>query len=455
VHFRNKHRNEAGGILQLRAADSRAADMTLMMVERPAVDKVVEEQVIENPATDKQARDGRATDSRVLERQPDALHISGRAANIAPFIAMDVMAIAKQRETAGENIVHMEVGEPGAPPPRLVREAAMAALGGGPIGYTESSGRPSLRARIARHYRDAYGVGIDADRIVVTTGSSGGFLVAFLALFDVGARVAIANPGYPAYRNIFDAFGIEPVLLDTNAAGRFAVTAAMIEEAHRHKKLDGVLLMSPANPSGTMFQPDALRDICGTCARLSIPFISDEIYHGLTYAGPAQTALRYSDAAIVVNSFSKYYCMTGWRVGWLVLPRHLVRPVERLQQSMAVAAPTLSQIGAEAAFDALDALEAVKAGYARSRAILFEELPRIGLANFHPADGAFYLYVDVSRYTNDSTDFCKRMLGEAGVAATPGLDFDRDGGNRTVRFSFSGSEATIVEGVKRLGTWLR
>ena len=385
----------------------------------------------------------------------DLLRISSRAEAIAPFIAMDVMAVAKQRESAGQDIIHMEVGEPGAAPPRLVREAAIAALGGGRIGYTEAIGRPSLRARIARHYRDTYGVAIDADRIVVTTGSSGGFVVAFLALFDVGARVAIANPGYPAYRNIFDAFGIEAVLLDTHAAGRFAVTAEMIEAAHRRGKLDGVLLMSPANPSGTMLRPEALRDICRTCERLGIPFISDEIYHGLTYGEPAETALRYSQEAIVVNSFSKYYCMTGWRIGWLALPRHLVRPVEMLQQNLAVSAPTLSQVGAEAAFDALDELETVKAGYERSRAMLFEELPRIGLPDFHPADGAFYIYADVGHYTNDSVEFCKRMLSEAGVAATPGLDFDRDGGHRTIRLSFSGQETAIREGLKRMKAWLR
>jgi aspartate/methionine/tyrosine aminotransferase len=407
-------------------AVSQEADMELMTAERP-----------------------------VMNKRPSLLPVSNRAGNMAPFIAMDVMAVAKSRESAGHDIIHMEVGEPGASPPRLVREAAMAALGGGRIGYTESSGRPSLRARIARHYRDAYGVDISADRIVVTTGSSGGFVVAFLALFDAGARVAISNPGYPAYRNIFDAFGIEAVLLEANAANRFAVTAEMIETAHRRQKLDGVLLMSPANPSGTMLQPAALNDICRTCERLGIPFVSDEIYHGLTYSGPAQTALRYSDEAIVVNSFSKYYCMTGWRIGWLAMPKHLVRPVEMLQQNLAVAAPTLSQIGAEAAFDAIEELEAVKAGYARSRDVLFEELPRIGLPNFHPADGAFYVYVDVGHYTNDSVDFCKRLLSEAGVATTPGLDFDRDNGHRTVRFSFSGSEEGIVEGVKRLKAWLR
>ena len=399
--------------------------MTLMMVERP-----------------------------VSENHQEARGISQRAEKIAPFLALDILALAKARESAGGDIVHMEAGEPGASTPRIVREAAMAALEGGRIGYTEASGRPSLRARIARHYRDTYGVAVESERVVVTTGSSGGFVVAFLALFDVGSRVAIANPGYPAYRNIFDAFGIEPVLIDTDAQNRFVVTAAMIEKAHGERKLDGVLLMSPANPSGTMTRPDALRDICRTCARLSIPFISDEIYHGLTYAQPAQTALAYSSEAIVANSFSKYYCMTGWRIGWLVLPHHLVRPVERLQQSLAVAPPTLSQIAAEVAFDATEELEAIKAGYARSRAVLFEELPRIGLPDFHPADGAFYLYVDVSRYTNDSVEFCKRMLNEAGVAATPGVDFDRDNGHHTMRLSFSGAEARIIEGVKRLKAWL-
>jgi aspartate/methionine/tyrosine aminotransferase len=384
-----------------------------------------------------------------------AVRVSRRAAGLGPFIAMDVMATAKFRERAGQSIVHMEVGEPGAAAPRIVREAAMAALSGERIGYTEALGRPSLRARIAKHYQDTYGIEISPERIAITTGSSGGFVLAFLALFDPGARVAVSNPGYPAYRNIFDAFGIDAVVLDTTAKDRFAVTAAMIERAHADEKLDGVLLMSPANPSGTMMTPEALRDICETCDRLGISFVSDEIYHGLTYVGPAETALRYSPDAIVANSFSKYYCMTGWRIGWLILPEVLIRPVERLQQNLAVSVPTLSQIGAEMAFDAVEELEAVKAGYARSRAVLFEELPRIGLGDFHPADGAFYIYCDISRFSNDSLDFCKRMLTEAGVASTPGLDFDRDQGHRTVRFSFAGPEAEVIEGVKRLKGWLK
>ncbi|MDB5641532.1 MAG: aminotransferase class [Hyphomicrobiales bacterium] len=373
---------------------------------------------------------------------------------VAPFIAMDVLSAAAELEKQGASIIHMEVGEPGAPTPRPAREAAMAALTQGRIGYTEALGRASLRARIARHYAESYQVEVAPSRIVVTTGSSAGFLLSFLALFDAGARVAIAAPGYPAYRNILDALGIACVTLETHAATRHVVTAAMIEAAHAQEKLDGVLLMSPANPSGTMMSAKALRDVCEVCDRLGIAFISDEIYHGLTYEEPAQTALAFSSSAIVVNSFSKYFCMTGWRIGWLVLPEDLVRPVERLQQSLAISVPFLSQIAAEAVFEARDELEAVRASYARNRAYLLQRLPRMGLGDFHPIDGAFYAYVDISRLTNDASDFCKRMLHEAGVAATPGLDFDRARGSQTMRLSFAGSEADVIEAVARMEAWL-
>lgn len=378
-----------------------------------------------------------------------------RRSAVAPFLAMDVFKEASRLAQAGADIVRMEAGEPGAPAPRRAREAAMRALEAGRIGYTQTLGIPSLREAIARHYKIAYGVGVDPARIGVTTGSSGGFVLAFLGLFDAGARVAIASPGYPAYRNILEALGIEAVVLQTRAADRHIVTAAMIEAAHAEKRLDGVLLMSPANPTGTMMSESALRDICETCDRLGVVFISDEIYHGLTYAAPAQTALKYSDRAVIVNSFSKYYCMTGWRVGWLVLPESIVRPVERLAQSLAISAPTLSQIAAEAAFEAGDELEAVKRGYAESRAMLMEELPRIGLPDFHPVDGAFYVYVNISRFSNDSMDFCKRMLMEAGVATTPGVDFDRDHGAAAMRLSFAGSPQDVRRGVERLRNWLR
>jgi aspartate/methionine/tyrosine aminotransferase len=378
-----------------------------------------------------------------------------RRSHVAPFMAMDVLSEAAALERQGRRIIHMEVGEPAAPPPRVVREAAIAALGGGRIGYTEALGLPSLRSAIARSYRDRYGIEVPAERVAVTTGSSGGFILAFLACFDPGARIAISEPGYPAYRNLLEALGLVAVALPVSASTRFAVTAEMIEAAHREQGLDGVLLMSPANPSGTMLTRDALAEICATCERLGVRFISDEIYHGLTYERPADTALAFSQSAIVVNSFSKYYCMTGWRVGWLVLSDELVRPIERLQQSLAISVPYLSQIAAEAAFGARDELEAVRRGYAKNRSYLIEELPKIGIADFHSVDGAFYIYADIGRFTNDSAGFCKRMLEEAGVAATTGLDFDRQRGHRTMRLSFAGSYQDMRETVARLGNWLR
>ena len=378
-----------------------------------------------------------------------------RRSAVAAFLALDVLGAAGALERAGRDIVHLELGEPGAPSPRPVLEAARAALDLGRIAYTESLGRPSLRARIAAHYQETHGVSVDPARVVVTTGSSAGFILAFLALFDTGARVAVAAPGYPAYLNIFQALGLESVSLETGPATGYVVTAKMIEEAHAKSPLKGVLLMSPSNPSGVMMSEAELKAVCETCDRLGIRFISDEIYHGLTYERPAATALAFSSNVVVVNSFSKYFCMTGWRIGWLVLPENMVRPVERLQQSLSISVPYLSQVGAEAAFDAVEELELVKAGYARNRALLLNELPGMGLGDFHPVDGAFYVYVDISRFTNDSGDFCRRLLHEGGVAATPGLDFDRARGHHTLRLSFAGSESAVREGVARIGRWLK
>jgi aspartate/methionine/tyrosine aminotransferase len=373
--------------------------------------------------------------------------------NVAPFMALDVLAGATRREREGQDIVHLEIGEPGAPPPRVVREAAISALDGSKVGYTEALGRPSLRARIARHYRDAHGVEVPSERIAVTTGSSGGFALAFLTLFDAGARVAVAAPGYPAYRNILEAFGIETVTIETARATRFAVTAEMIEAEHLKQKLDGILLMSPANPTGAMMRRETLRDVCDTCERLGIAFISDEVYHGLTYGEAAETALKFSSDAIVANSFSKYFCMSGWRIGWLVVPEHLVRPIERLQQSLSISVPFLSQIGAEVVFDAQEELEAVCAGYARNREILLTELPGMGF-DFLPPNGAFYLYVDISRFSDDSADFCTKLLDATGVGTTPGSDFDRVRGHSAIRLSFAGPERDIVEAMRRLKAWL-
>jgi aspartate/methionine/tyrosine aminotransferase len=378
-----------------------------------------------------------------------------RRSAVAPFLAMDVLAAANRREAEGGSIMHMEVGQPGAPAPAAVVAAAQKALASGRIGYTESLGLPSLRERIARHYREAYGEIVSPERVVVTTGSSGGFILGFLSMFDVGDRVAITSPGYPAYRNVLEALGLVPVVIETSAATGWVMTAEAVERAHAQQPLKGVLVMSPANPSGTMMSKAALSALGATCRRIGIWFVSDEIYHGLTYDRPADTALSVDPEAVVINSFSKYYCMTGWRVGWMVVPELLVRPIERLAQSLFISVPYLSQVAAEAAFSATDELEAVKAGYARNRAMLLQELPRIGLPDFLPVDGAFYVYVDIGRYTNDSLAFCQSLLAEGGVAATPGLDFDTERGSRTMRLSFAGSEETCREAVSRLGTFLK
>ncbi|MFD0935198.1 pyridoxal phosphate-dependent aminotransferase, partial [Methylobacterium trifolii] len=313
----------------------------------------------------------------------------------------------------------------------------------------------ALRERIARDYRTRYGVAVAPERVVVTTGSSAGFILAFLSLFDAGARVGVPQPGYPAYRSILAALDLVPAPMVLRPEDRFAPTAALLRATHAAEPLSGVLVMSPANPSGTVIVPEALRDLCAAARSLGLPFISDEIYHGLGYGVPTACALQFDPDAVVINSFSKYHCMTGWRIGWMVVPEVLVRPVERLAQNLYISAPYLSQIGALAAFDAQEELDAVRDGYARNRAILLDAFPGLGLGRTHPVDGAFYLYADVADLTNDASAFCRRMLDEAGVAATPGLDFDRTDGAHHVRFSFAGSEADCIEAVARLRGWLR
>jgi aspartate/methionine/tyrosine aminotransferase len=375
--------------------------------------------------------------------------------DVSPFIVMDVMSEAAAIERAGGDVVHLEVGQPGHPAPRSALAAAEAAIRAGRIPYTEALGVRPLRERIARHYHEAYGVEVPADRIVVTTGSSGGFTLAFLSMFSPGDRVAIASPGYPAYRNILKALSLEPVEIATGPATRYALDADLIRRAHAERPLNGVLAMSPANPTGVVMTPETLEGLCAVCREHGLWFISDEIYHGLTYGeARAETALRFSDEAVIINSFSKFYCMTGWRVGWMVAPERLIRPIERLQQNFSISVPYLSQVAALAAFDGASEMEAVRAGYERNRAILMEGLPRIGLGKFLPVDGAFYVYIDVSALTNDSMDFCRRAIREAGVAITPGLDFDPKEGHRFVRLSFAGTEQDMREAVARLGRWL-
>ncbi len=383
------------------------------------------------------------------------LLMPSKRSDVPPFIVMDVMAAAAAIEAKGGRIIHMEVGQPFHPAPATALAVAHAALDHGRIGYTEALGIPSLRSRIARHYKAVYGVALDPARVVVTTGSSGGFILAFLALFEPGDRVALANPGYPPYRHILTALGCEPVLIETSAATRWALTGKALIAAHREKPLKGVLIASPANPTGTMMDADHLSLLIGVAEAEGIRVISDEIYHGLDYAFAAETAAKFSERAVVVNSFSKYFCMTGWRVGWMVVPPSLLRAVERLQQNLAISVPALSQVAAEAAFDGRAEMEAVKHGDEEHRRILTEGLPKIGLDQFLPVDGAFYLYADISKFSNDSLDFAKRMLNEAGVAATPGIDFDPVNGHNFLRFCYAGSAAEMHEAVERMGGWLK
>jgi len=348
----------------------------------------------------------------------------------------------------------MEVGQPAASAPKAAISAARLALGAGRIDYTSALGIASLRERIARHYRDSYGCAVNPERIVVTTGSSGAFILAFLAMFEPGDRVAVTVPGYPPYRHILTALGCEPVLIETSSETRHALTGEALLAAHRRTPLKGVLVGSPANPTGTMMSREALTGLIQAAEGAGIRFISDEIYHGLDYAFTAVTAAELSSYALVINSFSKYFCMTGWRVGWMVAPEQLVRPIERLQQNLAISVPTLSQIAAEAAFDGRQEMEEVKRGYEVNRRILIEGLPKAGLTKFLPADGAFYLYADVSEFTSDSFEFAGRMLEKAHVAATPGIDFDPVRGHRFIRFSYARSADDMREAVARIARWL-
>ena len=375
--------------------------------------------------------------------------------DVPPFMVVDVMAAAARIEEAGGRVIHMEVGQPAAPAPASAIAAARAALAAGRLGYTETLGIPALRVRIARHYREIYGVEIDPARVVVTTGSSAGFILAFLTLFEPGDRVAVALPGYPPYRHILKALGCEPVAIETSAATRWTITPDMLIAAHRRAPLKGVLIASPANPTGTMVTGAALRELIAAADGEGIAFISDEIYHGLDYAFPAETAAKLSESAVIINSFSKYFCMTGWRVGWMVLPESLIRTVDRLQGNLAISVPTLSQIAAEAAFDGRAEMDAVKHGYEENRRILLDGLPKAGITKMLPVDGAFYLYADVSRFCDDSFDFAKRMLEETHVAATPGVDFDPLHGRQFIRFCYAGSAAEMREAVERIGAWLK
>ena len=372
---------------------------------------------------------------------------------ISPFIVMEVMRAAAERARSGADVFHMEVGQPGTGAPRGVIEAARAALDGHRLGYTVALGIPELREAIAGHYRDYYGVTAPTERVVVTTGSSGAFMLSFLAAFDPGDRVALAAPGYPCYRNILSALGVEPVSLMSTAADRFQPTPELLDRARADGPVHGLIVASPSNPTGTMLGTEEFQTLVDYCRSHDIRFISDEIYHGITFHHKADTAAAFTGDAVIINSFSKYFSMTGWRLGWMVVPEDMMRAVESLAQNLFISPPTLSQLAAVAAFDCREELQANVARYAANRELLLAELPEAGFTELAPADGAFYIYADVGHMTNDSEAFCRRILNEAGVAVTPGVDFDPERGNRFVRFSFAESTAEIAAAAEALKAW--
>ena len=380
-----------------------------------------------------------------------ALKQSRRGA-VAPFIVMDVLREANLREAAGGDVLHLEVGQPSTSAPSAVIAAAQQALDTDRLGYTEALGIPQLRARIAGLYRERHGIELGDDRVVVTTGSSGGFMLAFLSAFDVGDRVALADPGYPAYRNILMALGIEAVGVPATAAERYQPTPELLDRIDG--PIDGLIVASPANPTGTMLSSGEMKALCEYCRDRGIRLISDEIYHGITYTMPGTSALQFTDDAFVINSFSKYFSMTGWRVGWMVIPEDLHRSIECLAQNIFISVPSLSQLAACAAFECTDELDANVARYAANRELLLAELPKAGLDRLAPADGAFYIYADVGHLTNDSETFCRELLSETGIAIAPGTDFDKERGRATVRISFAGATETMAEAAKRLQGWL-
>jgi len=375
---------------------------------------------------------------------------NSRRGAVDPFIVMDVMEAARQAEAGGRHIIHMEVGQPGTPAPAAARDALVRAMQHDPLGYTVALGLPALRDRIARLYGDWYNVDLDPARVVVTPGSSGGFILAFSALFDAGDRVALGAPGYPSYRQILKALDLVPVEVRSRAENRLQPTPSDLAGVD----YDGLMVASPANPTGTMLDRDALAALVNAAQARGASFLSDEIYHGIEYERKAVSALEISDDVCVINSFSKYFSMTGWRAGWLVMPEGQIRQVERLAQNLFICPPHASQIAALAAMDADDELDANMAVYRKNRALMLDGLPKAGFDRIAPPDGAFYVYADVSHLTDDSRAFAQDILAEAGVAVTPGLDFDLDRGAGTLRFSYARATEDIEEGLARLRAFM-
>ena len=369
-----------------------------------------------------------------------------KRSNVDPFIVMDVMESARKAEANGKHVIHMEVGQPGTPAPKRAKQFISDEISNNDLGYTVTLGLPELRNRISKLYGDWYNIDLNPDRIIVTTGSSGAFILSFAALFDVGDRVGIAAPGYPSYRQILKSQDLIPIDIFTELQNKFQPIPKDIKE----NNLNGLLVASPANPTGSMLDKKKLEALINTAHENKVSFISDEIYHGIQYENNPTSALEISNECYVINSFSKYFSMTGWRVGWMIVPEDHVRQVERLSQNLFICPPHVSQLTALSAMDAKEELNTNVEVYKKNRSILLEELPKAGLNKFSPPDGAFYIYIDISEYSKDSLNFCKEVLDKPGVAITPGLDFDQKRGNSTIRFSYARSTEDIIEGANRI-----
>jgi aspartate/methionine/tyrosine aminotransferase len=376
--------------------------------------------------------------------------------NVPPFHVMDLLAAAQRRQLSHGDLVNFVAGQPSTGAPRAVRAEAKRLLDEELLGYTVATGVPGLREAVAAHHRRTSGIAVTLDDVVITTGSSGGFLLAFLAAFEPGDRVVMARPGYPCYRNVLTALGCEVVEIDCGPETRFQPTVEQL--AAVPGPVAGLVIASPANPTGTMLLPDELDALARWCEDSGVRLVSDEIYHGITYGGEAQrSAWHTSRTGVVFGSFSKYFSMTGWRLGWMLVPEDLRRPVDVLTGNFTICPPALSQYAAIAAFtpESYAELDGHVARYATNRSLLLEGLPQIGITGLAPADGAFYVYADIGHLTDDSHAWCLRLLDETGVATAPGIDFDTRRGHEFVRFSFAGGADEIIEGIDRLGRWLR
>ena len=375
-----------------------------------------------------------------------------KRSQVSPFIVMDIMREANELEAKGKSIIHMEVGQPSTSAPRLALRTAEKVLLQERLGYTEALGDIDLRKKISQFYIARYNLEIDFNRIIVTTGASGGLQLAFLSLFDAGDRVALTEPCYPGYRNMLSSMNIEIEKLSIGPEYDFRLNVEVLEKMSN--RIDGLIMSSPGNPTGSMTKAEQLKLIVSWCQENQVKLISDEIYHGIEYEEPAITAVNLDNASIVINSFSKYFSMTGWRLGWMVVPENMIRTIERLAQNLFISPPTISQLAALGSLDSLEELNQTVARYKKNRELMIARLPEFGLSKFAPIDGAFYAYVDVSNFADNSENFCREMLREIGVAITPGIDFDRENGMRYVRFCFSGLTEEINEAMNRLSNWL-